>query len=162
MFLIMFKTRHALPLRKRRTWCPRMSRGGHAEYPRKINRSWTWHRPVHGLDSAGDRTRTRTFRVREQAAYAFSPHQQSWPRTIRVHAQATASIVREHAAATDVNCPQTVRSREQSTSANWSWTQTVRDRGLAKNYPHRCIVVSILPSIKFQVHVRIIPAHVLI
>ena len=158
----MFNTGQALPLRERRTWCPRMSRGGHAEYPREINRSWTWHWPVHGLDSAWDRTRTGTFRVREQAAYAFSPQQQSWPRTIHVHAQATASIVREHAAATDVNCPQTVRSREQSTSANWSWTQTVRDCGLAKNYPHRCIVVSILRSIEFQVHVRIIPAHVLI
>ena len=158
----MFKTRHALPLRKRRTWCPRMSRDGHAEYQRKINRSWKWHWPIRGLDSAGDRTRTRTFRVREQAAYAFSPHQQSWPRTIRVHAQATASIVRQQETVADEICPQTVRSREQSTSPNWSRTRFVRDRGLAKNYPPRCIAVSILPSINFPVHVRIIPAYVLI
>ena len=123
MFLIMFKTGHALPLRKRRTWCPRISRGGHAEYPRKINRSWTWYWPVHGLDSAGDRTRTGTFRVREQAAYAFSPQQQSWPRTIHVHAQATDSIVRHQATVADENCPQTVRSREQSTSPNWPRTR---------------------------------------
>ena len=162
MFVIMFKTWHALPLRERRTWCPRMSRDGHAEFPRKISRLWTLHRPVHGLDSAGNRTRTGTFRVREQSVTAFSPRQQSRPRTIPVHAQATASIVRERTAATDVNCPQTVRSREQSMSANWSRTQFVRDRGLAKNYPHRCIAVSILPSINYPVHVRIIPAHVLI
>jgi hypothetical protein len=162
VFLIMFNTGQALPLRERRTWCPRISRGEHAERPRNINHSWTWHWPVHGLDSAGNWARTRTFRVREQSATAFSPRQQSRPRTIHVHPKATASIVREHATATDVNYPQTVRSREQSTSANWSWTQTVCDRGLAKNYPHRCIVVSILPSIRFQVHVRIIPAHVLI
>ena len=135
MFVIMFKTGQALPLRKRRTWCPRRSRGGHAEFPRNISRSWTRHRPVHGLDSAGDRTRTRTFRVREQSTTAFSPCQQSCPRTIHVHAQATASIVRERAAATDVNCPQTVRSREQSTSANWSRTQSVRDRGLRSTSP---------------------------
>jgi hypothetical protein len=162
VFLIMFKTGHALPLRKRRTWCPRMSRGGHPEYPRKINRSWTWHWPVHGLDSAGDRTRTRTFRVREQAAFAFSPHQQPWPRTIHVRAQAKFSIVRHQATVADQNCPQTIRSREQSTSPNWPGTRFVRDRGPAKNRLHRCIAVSILPSVNFPVHVRIIPAHVLI
>jgi len=158
----MFNTAQALPLRERRTWCPRMSRGGHAEYPREINRSWTWHWPVHGLDSAGDRTRTETFRVREQSMFAFSPRQQSWPRTIHVHAQAMATIVREQATATDVDSPQTVRSRDQSTSANGSRTRFVRDRGPARNHLRHCIAVSILPSIKFQVHVRIIPAHVLI
>jgi hypothetical protein len=158
----MFKTRHALPLRKRRTWCPRMSRGMHAEYPRKINRSRTRHRPVHGLDSAGDRTRTGTFRVREQSASAFSPHQQSWPRTIDVHGQATASIVRQQETVADEKCPQTVRSREQSTSPNWSQTRFIRDHAPAKNRLHRCIAVSILPSVNFPVHVRIIPAYVLI
>jgi hypothetical protein len=132
VFLIMFNTGQALPLRERRTWCPRMGRGGHAACPRKINRSWTWHWPVHGLDSAEDRTRTGTFRVREQSVSAFSPRQQSWPRTIHVHAQATASIVCEQATATGVNCPQTVRSRDQSTSANWSRTRFVRDRGPCK------------------------------
>ena len=158
----MFNTGQALPLRDRRTWCPRISRGGHADYPRKINRSWTWHWPVQGLDLVGDRTRTGTFRVRKQSVSGFSPRQQSWPRTIHVHAQVTASIVREQATVADVNCPQTVRSREQSTSPNCPRTQFVRDRGLAKNYRHRCIAVSILPSINFQVHIRIIPAHVLI
>jgi hypothetical protein len=158
----MFKTGHALPLRQRRTWCPRISRDGHAECPLYISRSWTWHRPVHGLDSAGNRTRTGTFRVREQSVTVFSPRQQSCPRTIHVPAQATASIVRERAAAADANCPQTVRSHELSTAANWSRTQFVRDRGLAKDYPHRCIAVSILPSVNFSVHIRIIPAHVLV
>ena len=158
----MFKTGHALPLRERRTWCPRMSRDGHAAFPRNIGRSWTWHRPVHGLDSAGNRTRTGTFRVREQSVSAFSPRQQSWSRTIHVHAQATASIVREHSAAADVNCPQTVHGHELSMSENWLRTQSVRRRGLARNYPRRCIVVSILSPINFPVHIRIIPAHVLI
>lgn len=158
----MFKTGQALPLRERRTWCPRMSRGGHAAFPRNISRLWTRHRPVHGLDSAGNRTRTGTFRVREQSVTAFSPRQQSCPRTIHVRAQATASIVRDRATAMDVNCPQKVHSLEQSTSANWSRTQSVRDRGLARNCPRRCVAVSILPPINFPVHVRILPAHVLI
>jgi hypothetical protein len=158
----MFNTGQALPLRERRTWCPRMSRGGHAEYPRKTIRSWTRYWPVHGLDSAGDGTRTGTFHVREQAVSAFSPRQQSCPRTIHVHAQATASIVREQATAAYVDCPRTVRSRDQSTSVNWSRTRFIRDRGSAKNHPCRCIAVSILPSIHFPIRVQIIPAHVLI
>jgi len=162
VFLIMFNTGQALPLRERRTWCPRMCRGGHAACPRKINRSWTWHWPVHRLDSAGDRTRTGTYHVREQSVSAFSPRQQSWPRTIHVHAQAAASIVREQATATDVDCPQTVRSHDQFTSANWSRTRFVPDRGPAKNHLRRCIAMSILPPIHFPIHVQIIPAHVLI
>ena len=158
----MFNTGQALPLRERRTWCPRMSRGRHAEYSRKINRSWTWHWPVRGLDSAGDRTRKGTFHVRKQSASEFSPRQESWPRTNHVHAQVTASIVREQAPATVVDCPQTVRSRDQSASANSSRTRFVRDRGPAKNHPRRYIAVSILPPIYFQIHIRIIPIYVLI
>ena len=146
----MFNTGQALPLRERRTWCPRMRRGGHAEYPRKINRSWTWYWPVYGLDSARDRTQTRTFHVRKQSASAFSPRQKSWPRTIHVHAQAMALIVREHATATDVDCPQTVRSRDQSVSANWSRTRLVRDRGPAKNYPRLYIAESFQPMSSFD------------
>jgi hypothetical protein len=63
---------------------------------------------------------------------------------------------------TDEDYPQTVRSRNQSTSANWSRTRFVRDRGPAKNHLRRCIAVSILPPIQFLIHVQIIPAHVLI
>ncbi len=162
MYVIMFKTGHALPLRKRRTWCPRMNRGRYAAFPRNISHSWTRQWPVHGLDSAGVRTWTRTFRVREPSASAFSPHQQSWPRTIHVHGQATASIVRQQATVAEENWPQTVRSRDQSTSPNCLRTRFIRDPGLAKNHLHRCIAVSILPSINFPVHVRIIPAYDLI
>jgi hypothetical protein len=158
----MFNTGQALPLRERRTWCPRMSRGRHAEYPRKINRSRTWHWPVHWLHLTGDRMRTGTFHVRKQSVSAFRPRQQSCSRTIHVHAMATVSIVREQATATGVDCPQTVRSRDQSTSANWSRTRFVSDRGQAKNHPRRCIAVSILPPIHFPIRVQFIPAHVLI
>lgn len=159
MFVIMFKTGHALPLRERRTWCPRMSRGRRAALPRNISHLWTWQRPVHGLDSAGNRTRTETFRVREQSVSAFRPRQQSCPRTIHVHAQATALIVREHATAADSNCPQTVRSLELSTSPNSSRAQSVREHDSATNCPRGCIAVSILPPINFPVHIRITLAY---
>jgi hypothetical protein len=162
VFLIGFKTVQARPLRERRTWCPRMSRGGSADCPRNISRSWTWHRPVLGLDSAGNRTWTGTFRVRAQSTTALSPRPQSRPRIIHVRAQATAAIVREQAAAMDADCPQPVRSRELSTSANWSHPQSVREHGVAQRCPHRRIALSILPPIHFPIHVRIIPSHDLI
>jgi hypothetical protein len=135
----MFNAVQALPLRERRIWCPRISHGGHAEYPPKINHSWTWHWPVHGLDPARDRTRTGTFRVRKQSTSALSPRQQSWPRTIHVHAQATASIVRQQATVADENCPQTVRDRVQSATVSSPQPRTVHDRiqSVSLNSPRR-------------------------
>ena len=162
MFLIMFKTGHALPLAGARLLRPRSSRGEHAEHPREVSGSWPRARQIRDLDSAVNRTRTQTVRVREQSMSAFSPRKQARPRTGRVLGNAADSTVRESAAVTDSIYPQTVRSRELSTSPNWSRTQSVRAHGPATNCPLRCITVSILPSINFQVHVRIIPAHVLI
>ena len=159
MFLIMFKTGHALPLVVTRILRPRSSRGEGADCPREVCGSWPRTRQIRDLDSGGDRPRTKTFRVHELSVSAFSPRQQPCPQTIHVRAQATALIVREQAAAMDADCPQTVRSREQSTSANWSRTQSVRDRGLAKICPRRGIAVSVLPPIHFAIHVRIIPSH---
>lgn len=158
-FLIMIETGHALPLVVTRILRPRSSRGESADGPREVCGSWPRTRQIRDLDSVGDRPRTGTFRVPEQSVSAFSPRQQSRPRTIHVHAQATASFVHEQATVMDADCPQTVRSHELSTTANWSQTQSVREHGLAKRCPRRCIVVSILPPIHFPVHVRIIPSH---
>ena len=162
MLVIMFKTGHALPLVDTRFLRPRSSRGESADCPREVGGTWPRTRQIRDLDSAGDRTRTGTFRVHELSVSAFSPRPQSCPQTIHVRAQATALIVREQAAAVDADCPQPVRSRDQSTAANSSRTQTVRERGLAKTCPRRCITVSVLPPIHFPVHVRIIPSHDLI
>ena len=162
MFLIMFKTGHALPLVDTRFLRPRSSRGESADCPREVCGSWPRTRQIRDLDSGGDRPRTGTFRVHELFVSAFSPRPQSRPQKIHVRAQATALIVREQAAAMDADCPQTVRSRELSTTANWSRPQSVRERGLAKSCPRRRIAVSILPPIHFPVHVRIIPSHDLI
>ena len=159
MFLIMFNTGQALPLRKRRTWCPRKSRAGHAKYPRNIRHLWTWHRPVHGLDSAGNWTRTGTFRLRELSVSAFNPRQQSGQQTIHVYAQSAASIICEQATAADVDRPQTICNCDQSPPANWSHTRFVRDPGPPKNDTRRSITVSILPPIHFSIRVQIIPAN---
>lgn len=136
MFLIMFKTGHAEPLRQRRTWCPRMRRGEHAEYPRNSSCSWTWQRPVHGLDSAAHKTRPGTFRVHEQCASTISPRQLTRPRTIHVRAQSTDLIVREQATTSATNRPKTVRIREVVASAIYPrpWT----GKGLSASRYRRC------------------------
>ena len=162
MFLIMFKTGHALPLAGARLLRPRMSRGESAEHPRKVSGAWPRARQIRDPDSAVNRTQTQTVRVREQSMSAFSPRKQARPGTVHVLGHATASTVREPAAATDSNCPQTVRSRELSTSPNWSRAQSVREPRQATNCPRRCIAVSILPPISFPVCIQTIPAYDLV
>jgi hypothetical protein len=70
-----------------------------------------------------------------------------------------ASIIRERATAANLNCPQTVRSREQSTFANWSRTQFVRDRSLATIDPRPRIVVSAWVTANFPVSIQIISPY---
>jgi hypothetical protein len=162
VFLIMFKSGHALPLAGARLLRPRGGRGGHAEQPREVSGSWPRARQIRDHDSAGNRTRTQTVRVRELSVSAFSPRKQACPQTVRVPGNAADSTVRESAAATDSIYPQTVRSRELSTSPNWSRAQFVREHVPATNCPLRCITVSILPPIIFPVHIRITPAYDLV
>jgi len=159
VFLIMFKTGHALPLAGARLLRPRGSRGEHAEHPREVSGTWPRARQICDLDSVANRTRTQTVRVRELSVSAFSPRKEARPRTGRVLGNAADSTVREPAAATATNCPQTVHSREPSTSANWSRAQSVRERGLAKNCPHYRIAVSIFPPINFPVRIQTIPTY---
>jgi hypothetical protein len=70
-----------------------------------------------------------------------------------------ASIIRERATAANANCPQTVRSREQSKFVNWSRTQFVRDRGPATIDPHPRIVVSAWVAANFPVFIQIISPY---
>ena len=162
MFLIMFKTGHALPLAGARLLRPRGSRGEHAEHPRKVSGSWPRARQIRDLDSAENRSQTQTDRVRELSVSTFSPRKQARPQTSHVFGNAAASTLREPAADTDSDCPWTVRSRKLSTSPNWSRAQSVREHGPATNYPRRGIAVSILPPIIFPVHIRITPAYDLV
>ncbi len=113
-------------------------------------------RHIRELEQSPYGTRKRIVRIHKQSASAFIPCQQARPQTVRGLAQAMASIIRERAMAANLNCPQTVRSREQSTFANWSRTQFVRDRGPAKSDPRPRIVVSEWVSANFPVFIQII------
>lgn len=162
MLLIVFKTGHALPLVGTRFLRPRSSRGESAEQPREGCGSWPQAWNIRELDSAAIRTPAQPVRVPEQSMSAFSPRPQSRPRSICELDHAWASTVREPAAATGLNCPQTVRRLELCAAANSPCPRTVRKRGSAKNYPCHCIAVSILPPINFPVRIRITPAYVLV
>ena len=159
MFPIMFKSGQALLLPGGRSWSPRHGRATGAEQPRNVTGSWPQTRHIHEIELVQDRTQPRVGHVREQSVIAFSPRQQSRPRTVRVRAQATASIVSEQAAAAVVNQPQTGRSREQSSPANWSQTQFVSDRGPAKTDPRRRIAVSSWALANFPVFIQTISPY---
>ena len=159
MFPIMFKTGQALLLPGGRSWSPRHGRETGAEQPRNATDSWPQTRHFHESEPVQDGTQPRVGHVREQSVIAFSPRQQSRPRTVRVRAQATASIVSEQAAAAVVNQPQTGRSREQSSPANWSQTQFVSDRGPAKTDPRRRIAVSSWALANFPVFIQTISPY---
>jgi len=159
VFPIMFKTGQALLLPGGRFSRPRHGREAGAEQPRDVTGSWPQTRHFHDIKPVQDRTQPRIDRVREQSAIAFSSSRQSSPRTVHVRAQATASVVREQAAAAVVNRPQIGRSREQTSSANWSQTQFVRDRGPANSNTRRCIGVSAWASANFPVFIHIISPY---
>jgi len=159
VFPIMFKSGQALLLPGGRFSGPRHGREAGAEQPRTVTGLWPQTRHFHESEPVQDWTQPRVGHVREQTVSTFNPRHQSHPRTVRVCAQATASIVREKAVAAVVNRPQTIRSLKQSTSANWSQTRFVRDRGLAKSNPRRCIAVSEWASANFQVFIQIISPY---
>ena len=67
MSLIIFNTRHALPLSERRFLRPRSNRG-EARNGRAISTSWTWHRRIQGreqgaIQDADSELRARTIHV---------------------------------------------------------------------------------------------------
>lgn len=162
MYLTMFKIGHALPLVRTRFLRPRSSRDEGAGQPRQVCGSWPQSRQIRDLDSVGNRTCPQTVRVRGQSMSAFSPRPQSRPRSICELDHAWASTVREPAAATGLNCPQTIRRLELCVAANSPCPRTVRKPGPAKSWPRRCITVFILPPISFPVRIQTSPAHDLI
>jgi hypothetical protein len=159
VFLIMFNTGHALLLPGGRFLSPRHGRETGAEQPRTIKVAWPHTRHIHESELVQDRTQPRFGQVHKQSVTALRPRPQSRSQTVRVLAQATVSIVRELAAAADVNCPQAVLNREQSTVVNWSRTKFVRERGQAKSGSPRSIAVSAWASANFPVFIQIISPY---
>ena len=162
MFLIMFRTGHALLLPGGRFLHPRISRGESAEQPRIIGNSWpqTWLFDEHG--QAKCRTWTQIIRVREQSTSAFRSRQQAWQQIVHIRELSTAFTGRNRGLAADIQCPQSVRRHELSTPVSLPQTGIGLVFQQATNRPRHRIAVSILPPTSFPVHIQIIPAYVLI
>jgi len=159
VFLIMFKTRHALPLPGGRFSCPRIGRGRGAKRLRNMDCSWPQTRPSHDHDPAQCRTRTQIVRVRDQSASASYPRQQSRSQTVREHGLATNSIVHDRATARVVDCPQPGQGLEPSMLTNCPRTRFIRSRIPAMNDARRDIALSAWTSENFPVQIQTIPTY---
>lgn len=95
VFLIMFKTGHALLLPGGRILRPRMRREADAGQPldSRVSRPRQWL--FRDLKSATVRAQPRTIRGREQSATAFRPRPQTRQRIVLSRELATASTVHE-------------------------------------------------------------------
>ena len=154
----LFHTQALLLSMLRFSW-PRISRGRDAERLRNMDCSWPQTRPGHGHDPVQCRPRTQTVRVHKQSASASCPRQQSRSQTVRKHGLATDSIGPEQAKATVMDCPQPVRSRELSTSANSPRTRFVRSRRPAENCTRSGIASTTSSPASFPIHIQPIPFY---
>ena len=162
MFPIMFKTGQALPLVFTRILRPRIGRGDYPRQPRDIHRSGPRTRQIREFEQSPIRTHTHTIRVREQSVSARSPRPQTRSHTGHNHELITASQVREQAFAAAKRCPQAVRNREPSMSANSSQTRIVCGPQQAGDCPHWRILVSMQFPTRFPVRIGINFSYVLI
>lgn len=159
VFLIVFKTREALPLTFVRFWRPRSSRVEGAEQPRHASDSGPRHQPVRESDWFALMTRVQKIRVRAQSATEFRPHPWAQQETVLNRSRSLASTVREQASAMKTNFPQPVRNLEPSTAPVAPHAKSINGWRLAgKRPPHR-IAVSVLPTIHFTVRIRNISSH---
>lgn len=159
MFLITFNTGQALPLIVTRILRPRMSRGGSAEQPRNIIGSRPRQQPVREPDLAKHRAHPRAVHVREQSAIAFCPRPLTRQGAVPGHEQASASAIREQAAAAAGTQPPSVHDLGGSTSATAPLTRTFHGSHLATGSSTQRIRVSVWPPTQFPVHIHFIPAY---
>jgi hypothetical protein len=133
VFLIMFKTGHALPLVKTRFSCPRVGRGQGRGWLRNMYCSWPQTRPVRELEQPSHRAHKRVFSIHKRSTLTFNSWQQIRLQTARIRDDAMATKVRNPAAAMAIKSPQAIRSRDLSTPANSPRISTIRELQLVKN-----------------------------
>jgi hypothetical protein len=154
MFLIMFKTGHALPLVGTRLLRPRIGRGGDAECPRGVAGLWPVTRRIRVPDSAVNRTRTQTVRGCGQFVSSFNPCQQARPQILRDFRKASVLVVPGQTTVTATNYSPSVREPEFSTSAGNSHSRNVQAPRLSAQWLHRRIVAFISSPINFPVRIQ--------
>ena len=155
MFLIMFKTRQALPLPFGTFFCPRICRVVSAGQPRKVAGSWPQTRHFHERELIRNRALTETVHVHGQSITAFNPRLQTRRQSSRSRDSKTALTGREQGLALDKQHPQSVRVRKLSPGANLFRSAYFQVFGQATNCPRPRILVTNAPTVSFPVHISI-------
>ena len=115
---------------------------------------------VREREQAEGSPQSRLIRIREQSASASSPRQQARPQSVRIRDEGTVSTVRDTAAATDADTPQTDRDSELSVATASPLIGNGRESKQPKGCPVRRIVVATSPPTNFRVHIHIISTNV--
>ena len=159
VYLIMFKTRHALLLPGGRILRPRSGRNNRAEQPRNGTAFWPQTRHIHEPGQARYKTRTRTIRVRIQSAGAFSPGVQSRSRFGRAFGSETTSPCPKLGTGAEELGQQTVRILGQSEFLTPFLPGTFHEIARPSRRSSQRIAVDAELPISFQVRVRILPTY---
>ena len=150
MFLIMFNTRHALPLRSRRILSPRNSRGLVAEYPRDYPAIWPCPCPVRIRIQDATSPHPRRDRIRVQSVPVYYPEPRPRPQPVHVRLRVRASAVPIQSVATTASSPQSVHSRAQFVATAGPSLSPDRALDTAANWPHHSRMLSPLRTVQIR------------
>ena len=160
MFLIMFKTGHALLLPGGRVSSARNGREVSAQKSHSGMASWPQTRHSHEHEQAQVRAQSRIGHVREVSATTFNPRPWTRQHTVRSRHSISALTARKQASALDTTSPQTVRVRELATGTIMVSPETFRVSKQATNYPRSSISEAFAQTLNFPVHIKPIPPYV--
>jgi len=159
VFLIVFKTRHALLLPGGRILRPPCGRNQDAEQARRISDSWPQTRHDRERELIQVRTQPRVVRVREQSAHADIPRQRAELQSVHNRDSKTASAGSGQALALDARRPNTVRVRGLVTNMSVACLGTFPALQRAMDCPRSRIVPDFAPAVSFPLHIHMIPSY---
>ena len=156
VFLIMFKTGHALLLPGGRFLSPRSGRGLDAECPRHSPASRPWPCPVRDRVQSETSPHPCHARGRVQSVTVSWPCPHPRPQSVHVRDRVRAANVRVQPVSVNNPHPRPVRSGAQSMTVSSPCSWTVRDRAESVKCPGHGCIASALRTI----HLHILSAYV--
>ena len=156
VFLIMFKTGHALLLPGGRFLSPRNGRGLDAECPRHrpASRPWPW--PIRDRVQSATSPQPRRDHGRIQSVTVICPCPQSRPQSVHVRDHVRAANIRIQSTSANYPCPRPVRSRALSMTVSSPYPWQVHDRVASGKWPH----FGRIASAQRTIHLQIFSAYV--
>jgi hypothetical protein len=156
VFLIIFKTGHALLLPRGRFLSPRSDRGLDAGCPRHSPASRPWPCPVRNRVQSENSPHPRHDRGRVQSVTISWPCPHPRPQLVHIRGRVRTANVRTQPVSVNSPCPRPVRSRAQSMTVSSPCSCPVRDRVESATCPgHGCIAYALR-----TIHLQTLSAHV--